>query len=346
MSGVIDKVIRKIERRLRRPVKKNENLVRWGVIGLGYMAECLSEAIDENRQGILAAVASRSIDKAKAFAVKHGNCKAYGSYESMISDSVLNLDIIYIATPTKHHYENIKLCLLAGKNVMCEKPITSNVQEIEELRKLAQEKGCFLMEGMWMKCLPTYQKALAWIKEGRVGTVDLIKADIYKREKIERSRSIFDKEQGGGVLRDYGVYAVAFPTGFTDGMPDELNGYSRMSNFGIDSDWTIHMQFKNIQVFLNISSDYQSLSKAAIIGSKGTIEWDSQFNRTNCITLYDVEGKLLEKFTFEYRFDGFEYEVNEVHQSIRNGFKESVLVPLESSIVTQKIIGQLIDGKQ
>src|SRR5262249_26754002 len=157
-----------------------------------------------------------------------------------------SLDIVYIATPMKLHYDNIKICLQAGKNVLCEKPITSTVEELKELQQLAKAKDCFLMEGMWMKCLPTYQKAVTWINEGRIGAIDLIKADFYKREEIDISRAIFDKEQGGGVLRDYGVYAIAFPTGFVKGMPDELRGASRLSCYGIDSDWSIYMCYKSI----------------------------------------------------------------------------------------------------
>lgn len=69
-----------------------------------------------------------------------------------------NIDVVYVATPIKQHYENIKLCLENNKNVICEKPFTENVEQMTELYEIAKRNGCFLMEGMWMKCLPTYQK--------------------------------------------------------------------------------------------------------------------------------------------------------------------------------------------
>lgn len=342
MHRIVNKVFRIAKKNIKGNIKKNDNPVRWGIIGLGYMAECFSSAIDGNKDGIVVAVASRSIEKAKKFALKHGKCQAYGSYEAMLHDSNLELDVVYIATPTKYHYEHIKLCLEAGKNVLCEKPITSNVQELEELYQLAQEKDCFLMEGMWMKCLPTYQKALTWIKEGRIGTLDLIRADFYKREQIEPSKAIYNKRECGGVLRDYGVYAIAFPTGFLEEMPEELIAYSRTSIYEIDADWLICMRFKGVQTFINLSSNFQGSSKAAIIGNKGMIEWDVQFNRTNTITLYDVSGKQVERYKAEYEYEGFEYEVNEVQQCIKKGLKESTMVPLKSSIVTMKIIDELL----
>lgn len=338
MHGVANVLLRKAKKCIRRSIKKNDNPVRWGIIGLGYMAECFSSAIAGNKDGIVVSVASRSIEKAKSFASKHGCCQAYGNYESMLHDSNLELDVVYIATPTKYHYEHIKLCLEAGKNVLCEKPITSNAQELEELCRLAKEKNCFLMEGMWMKCLPTYQKAISWVEEGRIGTPNLIKADFYKREQIELSRAIYNKNEGGGVLCDYGVYAIAFPTGFVQEMPEKLTGYSRESVYEIDSDWLVYMRFRGMQAFVNISSDFQGSSKAAIMGDKGTIEWNSQFNRTNVITLYDASGKLVDQHKYKYEFEGFEYEINEVQRCIRKGMKESTVVPLKSSMITMKMI--------
>ena len=139
-------------------VKKNPGAINWGIIGLGNMAEVISTTIDGNKDTIVYAVASRSIEKAKSFAARHGKCKAYGSYDEMLKDpNNNNIDIIYIATPVMQHYAIVKQCLLAGKNVLCEKPITYNSSEFKELLELAKENNCFLMEGMWMKCLPTFR---------------------------------------------------------------------------------------------------------------------------------------------------------------------------------------------
>ena len=80
------------------------------------------------------------------------------------SDSV---DVIYIATPNNMHYENVKMCLLAGKHVLCEKPFTTSAAQAQELYALAEEKGLFLMEGFWIRFLPVLQKMQELIKEGR-----------------------------------------------------------------------------------------------------------------------------------------------------------------------------------
>ena len=318
--------------------KKNENPIRWGVIGLGYMAETFSCAIDGNKDGIVYAVASRSLGKAKKFASRHGHCHAYGSYEEMINDKTLNIDVIYIATPVKYHYEHVKQCLEAGLNVLCEKPITSNIEQLDELINIAKHNGCFFMEGMWMKCLPSFQKANQWICDGRIGDVEFIKVDFYKREQIREGYAIYNAKEGGGVLQDFGVYAIAFMEYFIGGIPEKINAIYRVSSHGIDSDWQIAAKKNGKKSVINLSSNFGSLSKAAVIGKNGRIEWNSQFNRTNCVTLYDANGYIVDRYSTSYTYEGFEYEVNEVHNCIRKGLKESYLVTLNGTHNTMQII--------
>lgn len=343
---MIEKILKRIKKVWRRTplgrVKKDYNPIRWGIVGLGYMAETFSCAIDGNKQGVVYAVASRSLGKAKLFARNHGGCKAYGSYEEMVNDDSLNLDVIYIATPVKYHYEHVKLCLNAGINVLCEKPITSNKEQLEELIQLAKEKNCFFMEGMWMKCLPPFQRACQWIAEGKIGSPEWIKVDFYKREHIREGHAIYDAAEGGGVLRDFGVYAISFMEHFLGGIPEKISSSKRISSHGIDSDWQIEAEKSGVRAVVNLSSNFGSLSKAAVIGRNGFIEWNSQFNRTNSIALYDSKGVLVDTFTTKYEFEGFEHEVDEVQKCIRDGLKKSSIVSIESTQNTMKIIDSLL----
>lgn len=347
---MIYKILNRIKKEWRKTplgrTKKNANPMRWGIIGLGYMAETFSCTIDGSKDDIVYAVASRNLAKAKKFASNHGGCRAFGSYGEMVIDDSLNLDVIYIATPAIYHYNHIKLCLEAGKNVLCEKPITSTVEQYEELIKIAKEHNCFFMEGMWMKCLPTFQRACEWIAEGRIGTTELIKADFYKREQIHPSHAIFKANEGGGILRDFGVYAIAFIEHFLGGYPDTLFSNRRVSSFGIDSDWNIIAERNDVRAIVNLSSNFGSLSKAAVIGNKGFIEWNSQFNRTNRVALYSANGLLLDVFETSYSYEGFEYELEEVHRCVKCGNKFSLLVSPEGTYNTMAIVNKLINDEK
>ena len=115
----------------------------------------------------------------------------------------------------------------------------------------------------------------------------------------------------------------------------------RISSFGIDSDWNISAQNKNIKAFINISSNFSSQSKATVIGEKGSIEWDPQFNRTNKITLFDSYGNKIEEFVNKYKYEGFEYQVEEVTRCLKAKVSESQMVPLQETVDTITVIDQL-----
>lgn len=325
--------------------KKKDDAVKWAIIGLGNMAEVFASALDTDADSKIVAVASRSIGKAKAFASRHGRGRAYGSYEEMLTDVSLQIDVVYIATPAKYHTDHIKMCLNAGKNVLCEKPISISSGELSSMMQLAEEKGSFLMEGMWMKCLPTFRKASEWVDQGQIGELELIKVDFYKRELINPKLSIFNAAEGGGIMHDYGVYAIAFASAFLGGYPDVIEFHKRNSSFDIDSDWQFFAEREKRKAFVSLSSNFKGFSKAALIGSKGVIEFDAQFNRTNRIVRYDEYGKPQEAFHVNYKNDGFEYEIAEVNHCIREGKIYSEVVSLQKSLETVRIIDCLMKSE-
>lgn len=323
-------------------VAKNNNSVKWGIVGTGYMSNIIATSITYNKNSVLHAVSSRSLKKAKQFSKKYGKCLYFESHINMIKDNNLKLDVIYIATPKEHHYSIIKDCLINNKNVICEKPITTSTNELIELQKIANEHNCFLMEAMWMKLLPTFSKGRLWINQGIIGDLKLIKVDFYKEKKISVNNKSDVLNSKLGVLEDYGIYAISFLTEFINDFPEKLKFFSVDNDYGMDMDWNIVAIHNDIKAFINISSNFKGKSVASISGTKGTIVWDSQFNRTNKITLYNRDGEKLKSFTYPYKVFGFEYQVNEVNNCIQQSMLESPRVTLRSSILSIKIMELLI----
>jgi len=132
--------------------------VKWGILATGGIAETFARDLWPNPEtrgvrdiehSVVAAASSSSAKRAQDFlkevrAVE--GAKAYGSYKELVQDP--NVDIIYVATPHSHHYQNVRLCLEAGKNVICEKAFTTNARQLGELVKIAKEKNLFLMEAV------------------------------------------------------------------------------------------------------------------------------------------------------------------------------------------------------
>ena len=112
--------------------------MRVGIIGAGRIAVVMAETLRKMRGVEAYAIASRSLEKAQAFAFEHGMTKAYGSYEEMLQDK--KLDLVYIATPHTLHLTHAKLCIDYGKPVLVEKPFCVNAAQAQELLDYAKEK--------------------------------------------------------------------------------------------------------------------------------------------------------------------------------------------------------------
>lgn len=177
-----------------------------GFIGTGVMASETAEKIKHVEGLVKYAVASRNIDRAKAFAYEHGFEKYYGSYEELVSDS--KVDLIYIATPQAFHYEQMKLCIQMGKNVLCEKPFTLNRTQATEILALAKQKNVFVSEALWCRYIPMAAKIQSFLKSGIIGDIQHVNVQLcYNVWSKERIRSL---KTGGGALLECGIYGINF----------------------------------------------------------------------------------------------------------------------------------------
>lgn len=333
----MNRIIHKLQTMWRRTpfgrIKKDEDALRWGIVGTGYMAHVFSDTIANSRRNVISSVVSRSLDKAHKFAKAYNAEYCYTSLSDFAKDA--KFDIAYIATPAECHYQDIKVCLEAGCNVLCEKPITLSKEHLLSLIAIGKQNDCFLMEGMWMRCLPTFSFADEWIAHGRIGNVIGIRANLFKMESAKSEDLI------KSVMGDYGEYAIAFALKYMNN--PRIENFTRLNNsVGVDADWQIALADKQSIGIINMSSRFRSASNASVIGKKGVIEWETQFNRSNKITLYDNNGKIVESKQFKYINDGFEYELEEVNRCLIEGRDESILVPLDVSLSAVELIEKLM----
>ena len=154
------------------------------------------------------------------------------------------------------------------------------------------------MEGLWSFLLPTMRQDDEWIKEDKIGEIYAIRADKFRRKN-------YPKTKAKSVLLDYGIYPIAFCLHYLQN--------AEIKNFtgaylakDIDTEWSIVSNENNKIGIINLSSRADNSSHASIIGTKGSVVFDSHFNRTNAVNLYDIAGKLVERKVFKYDSDGFE----------------------------------------
>ncbi|KAF2837106.1 NAD(P)-binding protein [Patellaria atrata CBS 101060] len=200
--------------------------VRWGILATGGIAKTFTKdlLVDPStrdvldvRHTVVAAASSTSKDRAEAF-LKECNvpsgATAYGSYAELVADP--SVDIIYVATPHSHHYQNTMLCLKAGKNVLCEKAFTVNAAQAKLLVEEAKKRRLFLMEAVWTRYFPISVELREMVKQGKIGTLQRVFADlsIGEGEKIAESfkpeNRMVNLDLAGGALLDLGIYSITW----------------------------------------------------------------------------------------------------------------------------------------
>ena len=204
---------------------------QWGIIGLGGIANQFVESFHQENSTI-SAVASRTFNKAEAFATQYDIAKSYGSYEALLADE--QIDIIYIAVPNKQHFTHIIKALNAGKHVLCEKAITMNHQELEQAITLAQKKDLILAEAMTIFNMPLYSTLRHQIDSGKFGKLKMIQAPFGSYKDPDPENRFFNPELAGGALLDIGTYAISFARWFFTAQPRVLASTMKPFTTGVD----------------------------------------------------------------------------------------------------------------
>ncbi len=201
----------------------------WGIIGAGNIAGQFAGDLKRLPQARLKAVASRSADRASAFAGKHNIPDWYDSWDGIAGDP--EIDIVYVATHHPFHFENTRSCLEAGKAVICEKPVTMNRRELEILVRIAREKKVFLMEAIWTRFLPSTRRVLEIMENGELGKLTGVCADFGFRLEFEPEHRLYDPAKGGGALLDIGIYPV-FLSLLMAGPPEQFHATCPVCSLG------------------------------------------------------------------------------------------------------------------
>ena len=311
--------------------------MNWGIMGTGTIAHRFAEALNYDQNAVLYACASRTEEKAEAFRKAFGVRKAYGSYEAMAADP--DVDIIYVATPMSAHYDNVRLCFEHNKAVLCEKAVTETAAEFAGLAAMARSRKLFFMEAMWMKCHEGFRQALSWVREGRIGKLQSVRADFSKFLTYDPESRLFKKELGGGARLDLTVYTTAFCTAFLGNEPSQIFSCQAPTPAGTDYYNSTLMTYPDgTFAAMNAGFGYYTPVSGIILGDRGRIEFDEFFIRHNNVTLYNDRGEAVERFEKPFGCNGYEGEAAEAERCLREGLTESPLVPLDDSLAVLKIL--------
>jgi predicted dehydrogenase len=311
--------------------------IRWGIIGLGNIANQFASDLLLLEDAVLTAVASRDNTKANEFAKKYNAAKAYNSYESLFDDA--EVDIIYIATPHDSHAELSIRALEKGKHVLCEKPVALSYKDAERMIETSRKYNKFFMEAFWTRFIPAVKDILSNVENGIIGEVNYVKADFAFIGNETGGSRLFDKNRGGGALFDIGVYPL-FLSYIILGFPKEIVSKSIFNKNGIDLQTSMILQYGKAQSVLHASIVSESNMKAVIGGTKGRIELNSPWFMADGYSIFINEDKEA-IITLPILGKGYAHEIIECQNAVRDNQIESKLWTHQNSLDLSKIVEEV-----
>lgn len=313
--------------------------MRVGLLGAGNIAGTMAATLRGMKASgedvELYAVASRSQDKAEAFAREQGVQKAFGSYADMLKDD--KVDLVYVATPHSHHAEHMKLCIEHGKAILCEKAFTGNARQAEEILNLAEQKKIPLTEAIWTRYQPARKIMDDVIASGKIGEVKLVTSSLCYG--IKDTRRIYDPALAGGALLDLGVYVLNFASMILGTDIQRMESSVQLLDSGMDAQETMTLFYPN-GVMANLMASVMAFGDrdCYVMGTEGWITTDNVNNPVNIVLHKDGKEEIL---PVPEQITGYEYEVRACQRMLAEGKLECEEMPHAETLRIMKLMDSL-----
>ena len=309
--------------------------MRWGIVGPGRIARNVVRDFGEVAGAEAVAVASRSLDRARAFAEEFGLASAYGSYRELVEAD--DVDVLYIATPHPQHLAVAVAALEAGKAVLVEKTFAATVAGAEQIVETARRRQVFAMEAMWTRFQPAVVAARELVADGAIGEVRQVQADLGVSATFDPTDRLFDPAQGGGALLDLGVYPVSFAQHFL-GTPDRVTVSGSLAPTGVEAEAGLLLGYDDGRAAaLLVTLRGHTPGAAQIRGTEGWIDVPPRFHHPDRIVL-TRHGHDPETLHRPARGGGYAHELDEVTACVAAGRTESTVMPLADTLAVQRIL--------
>ncbi len=292
----------------------SDQKLNWGIIGTGWIAHEMGEAL-KNVNGEIYAVCATSLAGAESFAAEFGVRKAYGSADELLADT--NVDIVYIATPHNLHYQLMRQALEANKHVFCEKAITVNSRQLEECAEIARKKELVICDGVTIFHMPLYKKLRKIVAEGRIGEIKMVQVNFGSCKEYDVHNRFFSKELAGGALLDIGVYAASFARYFMQSRPNVILTTANYFETGVDETSGILMKNPEGEMaVMALTMRAKQPKRGVIAGEKGFIEIYDYPRAAKAVITYTEDGHT-ETIEEGLSARALEYEVLDMQSYVR-----------------------------
>jgi predicted dehydrogenase len=214
--------------------------LRWGLLGTARINRALIPPLRASPRNELAAVASRTPERAQAYAREWGIPRAFGSYQALLADP--GIDVIYNSLPNALHAEWTIRAAQAGKHVLCEKPLAVTVEDVEAVAAAARRAGVVVAEAFMYRHHPQTLKVKELVEQGAIGPLRLVRGS-FTFTLTRPSDVRLDPALGGGCLWDVGCYPINYARYVAGSEPREVFGWQMTGPSGVDEVFVGQMRF-------------------------------------------------------------------------------------------------------
>lgn len=303
-----------------------------GIAGLGEISHQFAASF-ASEKAVLYGCASRNYQKAQEFQQAYDLPHAYHDYEEMLADPAI--DAIYVGVPNLQHFDYCREALTAGKHVLCEKAITVNDDELDQLSKLAEEHGLIIQEAMTIFNMPLFSALKEKIATGQLGQLKMIQAPFGSYKAPVATNRFFSPKLGGGALLDIGTYAVSFMRYFLADKPELLATKMQKFATGVDEQ-SVSLFVDSDQTLATVALAFQAkMPKVGVLSLEKAYITVADYPRADTATIFYNDGTQ-EILTVGKTEDAMNYEVATFVSAIKTGV--NLTLPL-----TKDVIGTLSD---
>ena len=323
--------------------------IRFGIIGTNNITDWVIAGGRQDERFELAAVCSRTRERAEEFAAKHAIPHTFTSLEEMAASPLI--DAVYIATPNYMHARQSIICMNHGKHVLCEKSFASNAREVREMIAAARRNNVTLMEAM----ISTLNPNFAIVKQ-RLATLGTIRryfasycqySSRYDKFKEGIILNAFRPELSNGAVMDIGIYTI-YPMVALFGRPKSIDAQGIVLHTGVDGQGAVNFQYDDMNATILYSKIANSSLPTEIEGENGNLLLD-KIHITRQVSFIPrritAQGKEQDNIPVEIGvpLDNSEYyyEMAEFMNLIEQGKKESDVNSLDNSLATIEIIDEI-----
>ena len=298
------------------------------VVGTGFMAAKMAVVLNASPTVRPYAIVSRDLDRAISFGRENGFKKAYDSMETMLADN--KVEMVYIATPASEHAAQVRLCIEAGKPVLCETPIALTAAEADSLFSLSSSLNVLVVEAMHIRFLPFFKQIVSVISSGAIGIPVMLTANMAS--DMENLPRLQRPSLGGGALGDMGYFLLNFASMIFGDKVRRIQSSCAFTSVRVDRQLSIVLQYKDDRMaVLSCTTRGNGESRAVIQGTKGYMVIEDLRNFASA-TVYDTRRVKTAAYKRGKQKSEFEFEMAAFAAAMKSGWKECPEIPHSQSV--------------